>query len=827
MGKLQVPITDSAAQIVEVPKKFELADRLQLAFGQLGDGFFAFKGVITASGDPLDGRTLKELNGEVLPGAGLQVLVRDIAALIDGIILFEKNKEKFSPQTTTSLAVSAGVVQHVVLRPQESTGDDPGDPNFKRKKSERGVLSVEADIPATDSGAILVATVDVPTGSTQVTAAMIDNSVRDYLLDIDVLNKAIVERIESAVNKAKLEIFTFLLGQFTTDIRAEIAAGDQEVLDQLNADVASLQTLIDTLNAQTSFNTDDIAEVEVDLATLSGTVVSLSAEMTVLTDDLQILSAQLTDFIDQTESFRLMIADKVASNEGDIVASQLTIQAIQVLDQTQDSRLTTIEQELSTLQIGGGGANSADLARLAVILANTNFKLDSSILATANKSNGLLVDVFNDVQGIDQALSDSFKHDAGKTSISGGDVVSTVEAEDAPVTKSAGWATVADAGASGGSLVEVDSTGETLEHTFVGEKLQVVYPEFANGTEFDIQVDSLPKVTINQGKVTPADQVVAIVAEGLPNVSHVVKITSRAGTTGVSTILDYEGNAKPEDEGWSLIAGGGAAGVTHSVADGIFTVGSTLQDSTLRYRHPSAIGNAPALRLAFRVRIDTTGTKWRHLTGFSFSLADSSQNVMGLFLASTGSFSIGALGANLSFSMGSLGLSVSDYHTYEVTRFPNGLWTVKVDSIQRSSGFEAQSAVLPWGLPEMGFTPRAAWVGSRRVQMDFLNILTPGSETKNRIDSLIVTGLNPTTKIVSMPFNSDPDANEAMIVKSDKLNSGAITYDILDNASPPNVLVAGATPESFEALGSAQPQLRLCANISGDAELEDWAGIAK
>jgi len=176
--KIQIPITSCSAKVVTVPDHFKLADSLQLALNQLGDGFFPIKGTMVVGGVV---RNIKDLNGETIPGTGLQIRVRDYVAMIDGTVLSDKNKEQFEPNRLADLTVAVGK-QYIVLRPKHIVGSD----GFERKDFDRGDLTVEAQAPVTDSGAILVAEVTVPSGATQVTAEMIDNSVRDYLVEVGV-----------------------------------------------------------------------------------------------------------------------------------------------------------------------------------------------------------------------------------------------------------------------------------------------------------------------------------------------------------------------------------------------------------------------------------------------------------------------------------------------------------------------------------------------------------------------------------------------------------------------------------------------------------------
>ena len=182
-NNIVIPVTDASARPQVVTDHFKLADALQLALNQLGDGLFPLSGIVATG--PLAGRALSALNGEVIAGTGLQVKVRDMVALIDGMVLTDKNASQFDAESTTSLAVPANSTKYIVLRPQRITGTDGAD----RPDMAPGVLSVEATMPLDRSGLALA---KVVTGASSVSS--IDLSVRKMLSNLGEL-----QSLESAM----------------------------------------------------------------------------------------------------------------------------------------------------------------------------------------------------------------------------------------------------------------------------------------------------------------------------------------------------------------------------------------------------------------------------------------------------------------------------------------------------------------------------------------------------------------------------------------------------------------------------------------------------
>ena len=137
---------------------------------QLGDGFYPFKGTEVVGGMT---RNARDLNGEVVPGTGLKVNMRDFYALIDGYYISAASQRGVLDfDNFRDLDVAEGTSYVVVSVQSLSGGKGPK-------------IRVESEEPASDSGKIVAAKLTIPGGATGVTAGMIDNSVRSYLYNVE------------------------------------------------------------------------------------------------------------------------------------------------------------------------------------------------------------------------------------------------------------------------------------------------------------------------------------------------------------------------------------------------------------------------------------------------------------------------------------------------------------------------------------------------------------------------------------------------------------------------------------------------------------------
>jgi streptogramin lyase len=156
------------------PQDVELHDRVQLGFLSLGDGYFPLAGTVKLNNVT---RNIKDVIAEVIPGTGLQVLIRDYVAMIDGVILTDKNKDDLDFTITEPLTIPGTGTWYITLKNKTFTGYD----GHERADSAKGIFSADSTPPGFDTGKILTSIVTVPVSTTQITSAMINNSVKIFL----------------------------------------------------------------------------------------------------------------------------------------------------------------------------------------------------------------------------------------------------------------------------------------------------------------------------------------------------------------------------------------------------------------------------------------------------------------------------------------------------------------------------------------------------------------------------------------------------------------------------------------------------------------------
>jgi hypothetical protein len=312
-------ITNIECQVKTIPEHFKLADNLQAALSQLGDGFFAWKKQIVVDGVK---RTIKELNGEVLPHSGKTVKIRDYDALIDGIRISDKNKEQFNPNDFTYYTVKGSGTIYLVLKPSRVIGDDGLDrPNWAR-----GVFDETTTPPTIDSGMILVAKlINVPV-SGNITADMIDNSVKDYLIDIDQLN----QEVYVIKNQDLVNLYAYIVEQIAL-VKLEIAQGDANVLAQIEAQLATLRN--DISNAIEALRT----EIEQNINTA---IAKLKADMEAMQS---LIMNQIQPIINQlSQDLRDAIVNLTTLIQGNTREIEELIRRLDL----DESYITTLQQEV-------------------------------------------------------------------------------------------------------------------------------------------------------------------------------------------------------------------------------------------------------------------------------------------------------------------------------------------------------------------------------------------------------------------------------------------------------------------------------------------------
>lgn len=358
---VKVPVSGTDGQFTTVPSHIHTADLVQLVAMNLGDGFFAFKGNFTLQ----DGTTrpLRELNGEVLPGQGLSVGIRDYIALIDGVVLTDKNKEQLNPNVIVqTLSVPVGT-SYIVLKPTRTVEID----GVERPNHDKGVLVVESTPPTLNSGKVLVAKVVVPQNATQVTKEMIDNTVKDYLIDLDDLKQSLEEKIESTFR----DIVQLILNQITA-VREEIAAGDAAVLAQLDAKIAAV--------------TGSIQEVRAALNDLQTFIINRLQQLQTISQQLQDAVASLQFFISNEVD---AIKQRLQATEGQLSTMSVRLQSIEdTLPTKADiSTVITLQEQLQALQ-GTTTSLSQEFTNQTTFLKTANaFDFVDTAVTTASVQN--------------------------------------------------------------------------------------------------------------------------------------------------------------------------------------------------------------------------------------------------------------------------------------------------------------------------------------------------------------------------------------------------------------------------------------------------------
>lgn len=688
----KISVTDAAASPKIAADHFRITDGLQLALSQLGDGFFPLRGK-TPIGNVL--RDNKDLNGEVLPLAGgLKVAVRDFMALVDGTVLSDKNKAQFSPTRLTALTIPSAGTWYVTLRAQRVIGTDLAN----RPDWDRGVLAIENTSPAANSGKILAAKIIVPNGSTLITSNMINNSVRDYLIDMDDLN-------------------------------------------------ASLKTL----------------------------------------------------------------AAVVAASGGGGGG-------------------------------GGGGAGFADLNTLAALILVTNFKAELNSGHSEVNGSGLKTVVFNPHGGglpaepyLDTAKCSGWEsfYDPllSMQYMTPALVGASIQAESNAVTKSTGWTTVADAGASGGSVVQATTTGKTLTVPFNGRKASIVYPRYLQGGGLLVSVDGGSPVVVSQSGAA-ADQVEMVVAENLLPGAHTMLITSQASGTAITTTPNYQGTALPVNSGW-VMTYSGSGSRTEAVSGGVYTL-SSFED--VQYQLPTVVANVTSINITMRAAVKTVngnsslvycgllGGPFIYIQTFSGQPDPNTLAAYGVFGSSLQSQDLSlavSYSEYLHLSGGTEGFDIAQMHTYEMI-FDGVDQILKVDGAiiyQQPTGFPVATGGAPWMdfvcAPDNSF-----------AKIDYFNMTVTQGATTNRVDAINVYNKTAPAIFVTTPISADPAANRAFVSDIRRLtNDGAIVYDILDEAGTV-VLAANVPLKYFAALTPGnQDVVRLRATLTGDSFLYAFGTI--
>jgi len=232
-------------------------------------------------------------------------------------------------------------------------------------------------------GKVLIAKIVISGG----VVTEIDNSVQKYLVQRDNMKDDLVNYINSQVAKAKREIYSFILGQFTEQIRDEIAAGDQAVRDELDLKITDVQSQIDNLDLEIETVRTSLYDLQ---SYIEGKIESLETK----TEDLTAAVISLSNSTSENADFIEELQNKVADISDDIIANQVKIEQNIV-------RLEALENQNIVAAGKWEQTNAINTAKNTFRISVIDRRLRGTL------SNGFF-DTFEDILGIDAEKSSEF-----------------------------------------------------------------------------------------------------------------------------------------------------------------------------------------------------------------------------------------------------------------------------------------------------------------------------------------------------------------------------------------------------------------------------------
>jgi len=376
MPRVRINCTDLSSQRRDLPEFFHVTNINKLTNTLHGDGFFPFKGT-----EIIDGveHTRKSLNGEVIPGDGLTIKVRDYVALIDGVMVVRPPArivfaEKFF--TTIDVSSVVGTAKYLLLEPYHEIDNDGN----IHKTHDRGTFTL-SDTPAeVDSGKITVAKITLASGATSVTENDIDNSIKDYLKDVDLLYK----EFNDAINQLKVDLYDELIAEFEefkTEITGDITA--------INNQLAVINATITILQLRVTVNESDIQNLYAQIQSLNDLIYTVVADqIATLSQELQDAITNLSGAISDNALEIDLLKTKVSAAEGIITVLQQEVEATTtgLLD-----RMNVVENTISDK------ANQTDLDVLENRVSNNEGVLN--FLHPGPISVGYNMNFWNDIDG--------------------------------------------------------------------------------------------------------------------------------------------------------------------------------------------------------------------------------------------------------------------------------------------------------------------------------------------------------------------------------------------------------------------------------------------
>lgn len=369
--KSPTPVVGMDAQSSYVPKNDHVGDAVQLGLSLLGDGFFCFRGTKIVDGQPA--RPIKDLVAEVVPSTGKTVKIRDYVALIDGIIITDKNKEhlNFALSNATSYTVQGSGDIYLLMKPKRAVSPFDG---LERPNHDRGDIEESATPAGLNDGKITICKLTGVPASGTITAGMIDMSVKDCLNDLDTVQAS----VEASQGITLLQLQSYVLSQLVP-IVAQLTS-NQTTITQIQTDVAALQVLIN--NALAAFTNDisliqgQINTINTNFTTLANQVLTLSATVVGISNDLQLAVVNFNTLISGNTTMINNLATEVGVLSGQLASALITLYTptTGVVDQLADdeARITALEQQVTDLQADLLNVESLGSFAGAVAVADIN-----------------------------------------------------------------------------------------------------------------------------------------------------------------------------------------------------------------------------------------------------------------------------------------------------------------------------------------------------------------------------------------------------------------------------------------------------------------------
>jgi len=370
MAKNTLTVTDVNAQLREAPD-FDILTVAQSNTDYLhGDGFW-----------PL----YMDKMAKVTPGAGLNIQVADYYALVDGYKLFTRGLRALNWNKYVTIGIPTTKVGtgdfYLLLRPKLlKTVDLDGDGIAETPIKEHGTGEFYFDTSIPSDGAIPVAKLNIPTGTTQITEAMIDNSVKVWLPDIQKSLREMKKYIDEAVERAKREIYDFILGEYTTQVRDEIAQGNATIRAELDAKCSALQNQINDLTVSVNIIRQSLSDFQF---YVNGKIAALTTK----TDALSQAIADLGNAVSENTAFIQELSSNISNIEGDIVALQL------------ENQVQT--QQIQQLQTQTGISQGIFDLGNAISLIKTNWSIQQIHNLGINQLYKGYTDILKDTSNID------------------------------------------------------------------------------------------------------------------------------------------------------------------------------------------------------------------------------------------------------------------------------------------------------------------------------------------------------------------------------------------------------------------------------------------